>query len=146
MVELDGHSGLSVSAEQLSGSETTSRSGRCGSDARSVSSARGDHLINSSLMDERSRRFCVQQGAQLNRDVVETSLWRDNRVVNVASSMVTTPLIRSGPCSGMRGASMRCSWAKVSLGRGRRAPNRSKPRAWPLGCWQKRGLYRGEGV
>ena len=53
---------------------------------------------------------------QLNRDVVETRLWSDNKVVNVASSMVTTPLIRSGPCSGMRGASMRCPWAKSTSG------------------------------
>ena len=44
VVELDGHSGLSVSAEQLSGSETTPRSGCGGSDARRVSSARGDHF------------------------------------------------------------------------------------------------------
>ena len=51
-VELDGHSGLSVSDEQLSASETTPRSGCCGSDAGRVSSARGDHLIKGSLMDE----------------------------------------------------------------------------------------------
>ena len=49
---------------------------------------------------------------QLNRDVVETPLWSDNKVVNVASSIATLPPIRSGPCSVMRGASMRCSWAK----------------------------------
>ena len=53
---------------------------------------------------------------QLNRDVVETPLWSHNKVVNVASSMVTTLLIRSGPYSGMRGASMRCSWAKTTSG------------------------------
>ena len=53
---------------------------------------------------------------QLNRDVVETPLWSDNKVVNVASSMVTTPLIRSGPCSGVKGALMRCSWAKSTSG------------------------------
>ena len=53
---------------------------------------------------------------QLNRDVVETQLWSANKVVNVASSMVTTPPIKSGPCSGMRGASMRCSWAKSTSG------------------------------
>ena len=53
---------------------------------------------------------------QLNRDVVETPLWSDNKVVNVASSIVTTPLTRSGPCSGMRGASMRCSWSKSTSG------------------------------
>ena len=60
VVKLDGHSGLSVCAEQLSGSETTPRSGRRGSDARRVSSACGDHLIKGSLMDERLRRSCVQ--------------------------------------------------------------------------------------
>ena len=53
---------------------------------------------------------------QLNREVVETPLWSDNKVVNVASSIVTTPLTRSGPCSGMRGVSMRCSWAKSASG------------------------------
>ena len=58
---------------------------------------------------------------QLNRDVVETPLWSDNKVVNVTSFIVTTPPIRSGPCSGMRGAPMRCSWAKSTSG------------AWALG-------------
>ena len=53
---------------------------------------------------------------QLNRDFVETPLWSDNKVVNVASSMVTTPLTRSGPCSDMKGASIRCSWAKSTSG------------------------------
>ena len=57
-----------------------------------------------------------ERARQLNRDVVETPLWSDNKVVNVASSMVTTPLIKSGPCSGMRGASVRCSWAKSTSG------------------------------
>ena len=52
VVKLDGHSGLSVCAEQLSGFETTPRSGRCGSDAGRVSSALDDHLIKGSLMDE----------------------------------------------------------------------------------------------
>ena len=32
-----------------------------------------------------------KRARQFNRDVVETPLWSDNRVVNVASSMVTTP-------------------------------------------------------
>ena len=63
VVELNGHSSLSVIAEQLSGSETTPRSGRCGSDARRVSNARGDNLIPSPLMDEGLRRSCVQEGA-----------------------------------------------------------------------------------
>ena len=53
---------------------------------------------------------------QLNRGVVETPLWSDNKVGNVASSMVTMPLIRSGPCSGVRGAPMHCSWAKRTSG------------------------------
>ena len=52
-----------MSAEQLSGSKTTPRSGRGGSDARRVSSARGDHLVESSLMDEGLGRSCVQEGA-----------------------------------------------------------------------------------
>ena len=60
VIELDGHSGLSVSAEQLSGSETTPRSGRCGLDAGRVSSARGEHLIKGSLMDVGLRQPCVQ--------------------------------------------------------------------------------------
>ena len=53
---------------------------------------------------------------QLKRDVVEAPVWSDNKVVNVASSIVTTPPIRSGPCSGMRGASTRCAWAKSTSG------------------------------
>ena len=57
-----------------------------------------------------------RRARQLNRDVAETPLWSDNKVVNVASSMVTTPPIRSWPCSGIRGASMRCSWAKSTSG------------------------------
>ena len=60
VVELGGRSGLSVCAEQLSGSETTPRSRRRGLDAGRVSGACGDHLIKGSLMDERLRRSCVQ--------------------------------------------------------------------------------------
>ena len=37
-------------------------------------------------------------------------------MVNVASSMVTMPPMRSGPCSSMRGASRRCSCAKSTSG------------------------------
>ena len=48
-----------------------------------------------------------KRARQLKRDVVETPLWSDNRIMNVASSMVTTPLLNSGPCSGMMDASMR---------------------------------------
>ena len=82
---------------------------------------------------------------QLNRDVVETPPWSGNKVVNVASSMVTTPLIRSGPCSGMRGASMRCSWAKSTSGAWSSGTESVKAERWPFGCWQKGGPCRGEG-
>ena len=57
-----------------------------------------------------------KRARQLDLDVVETPLWSDNRVVNVASSIVTTPLINSGPCSGMMGAPMRGPWAKSISG------------------------------
>ena len=63
VVELDGHSGLLVCAEQLSGSETAPSSGRGGSDARRISGTRGDHLVKGSLMDERLKRSRVQKGA-----------------------------------------------------------------------------------
>ena len=52
VVEMDGHSGLSVCAEQLLGSETPPLSERCGSDAGRVNGALGDYLIKDSLMDE----------------------------------------------------------------------------------------------
>ena len=37
---------------------------------------------------------------QSKREVAKTPLWSVNKVVNVASSMVTMPPIISGPCSG----------------------------------------------
>ena len=60
---------------------------------------------------------------QLNRDFVEVPRASDRNVVNVASSIVTAPLIKSGPCSGKRGALARLVWAKSTLWRSRRAPN-----------------------
>ena len=51
-MELDGHSTLLVSAEELLVSETASRFRRGGSNARRVSSACGDHLVEGSSMDE----------------------------------------------------------------------------------------------
>ena len=39
---------------------------------------------------------------QLNRDIAEVPRVSDRSVVNVASSMMTAPLIKSGPCSGKR--------------------------------------------
>ena len=53
---------------------------------------------------------------QLKREVAKTPLWSVNKVVNVASFMVTMPPIISGPCSGMKGASSRCSCAKSASG------------------------------
>ena len=63
MIELDGHSSLLVGAEQLLGSETAPRFRRGGSDARRVSSACGDHLVEGSSMDEGLGGSCVQEGA-----------------------------------------------------------------------------------
>ena len=78
-----------------------------------------------------------RKARQLNRDVAETPLWSDNKVVNVASSMVTTPPIRSGPCSGMRVRQCAVLGPRVPRGRGRRAPKRWRRRAWPIGYWQE---------
>ena len=64
------------------------------------------------------------RGRQLNRDIAEVPWASERNVVNVASSMVTAPLIKSGPCSGKRGASTRLVWAKSTLWRSRRVPNR----------------------
>ena len=51
-MELDGHSSLLVSDEQLLGSETAPRFRRGRSDSRCVSSACGDHLVEGYSMDE----------------------------------------------------------------------------------------------
>ena len=39
---------------------------------------------------------------QLNRDIAEVPRASDRNVANVASSMMTAPLIKSGPCSGKK--------------------------------------------
>ena len=39
---------------------------------------------------------------QLSRDIAEVPRASDRNVVNVASSVMTAPLIKSGPCSGKR--------------------------------------------
>ena len=64
VVELDGYPSLLVGVEKLSGSETAPRSRRGGSNARRVSSARGDHVVESSLVDEGLKGSCVQEGAE----------------------------------------------------------------------------------
>ena len=56
VVELDGHSGRSVRAEQLSGSETAPCSGRRGSDARRISGTQVDHLVKGSLMEQQQQQ------------------------------------------------------------------------------------------
>ena len=44
------------------------------------------------------------------------SLVSDGKVVNVTSSIVTTPLIKSGPCSDMRGWSQCVSFVRRTSG------------------------------
>ena len=61
---------------------------------------------------------------QLSRDIAEVLRSSDRNVVNMASSMVTAPLIKSGPCSGKRGASTSLVWTKSTLWRSHRATNR----------------------
>ena len=39
-----------------------------------------------------------------NRDFEEAPLVSDGKAVNVTASIVTTPLVESGPCSGTRGS------------------------------------------
>ena len=41
---------------------------------------------------------------------------KDGKVVNVASSIVTTPLIQSGPCSDIKGSSVRVVFVKRTSG------------------------------
>ena len=53
---------------------------------------------------------------QLNREVAEAPLDSDKRVVNVASSIVMTPLTRSEPCSGKVGVDARGVKAKSTSG------------------------------
>ena len=48
--------------------------------------------------------------------MAEAPLVRDGNVVSVTSSIVTTPPIRSGPCSGIRGWSPRVTWVRRTSG------------------------------
>lgn len=57
-----------------------------------------------------------RRARQLNRDVAKTPPHIDNRVVNMAPSIVTPRLIKSGSCSGMRGTLTRSSWSNGMLG------------------------------
>ena len=44
--------------------------------------------------------------------MAKASLVKNGKVVNVASSIVTTPLIKSGPCSDIKGSSVRVVFVK----------------------------------
>ena len=48
--------------------------------------------------------------------MAEAPLVSDGKVVSVTSSIVTTPLIRSGPCSDMKGLSSRVAFVKRTSG------------------------------
>ena len=41
---------------------------------------------------------------------------KDGKIVNVTSSIVTTPLITSGPCSDIKGSSVRVVFVKRTSG------------------------------
>ena len=47
-----------------------------------------------------------RRARQRNGDVAEASLVSDGNVVNVSSSIVTVPLTKSGPCSGIKALSI----------------------------------------
>ena len=49
---------------------------------------------------------------QLDRDIAEVPLASDRNVANMASFMMTVPLIRSGPYSDKRAHQTRLAWAK----------------------------------
>ena len=48
--------------------------------------------------------------------MAQAPLVKDGKIVNVASSIVTTPLIKSGPCSDMKGLSVRAVFVKRTSG------------------------------
>ena len=48
--------------------------------------------------------------------MAKAPLIKDGKVVNMASSIVTTPLIKSGPCSDIKGSSVRAVFVKRTLG------------------------------
>ena len=48
--------------------------------------------------------------------MTKAPLVKNGKVVNVASSIVTTPLIKSGPCSDIKGLSVRVVFVKRTSG------------------------------
>ena len=61
---------------------------------------------------------------QLNRDIAEVPRACERNVVDVASSMMTVPLIKQGPCSGKRAHQHVEYGPEVLLWRSCRGPNR----------------------
>ena len=57
-----------------------------------------------------------KRARQRNWDVAEAPLASDGKLVNVTSFMVTTPPIKSGPCSDMNGLSARVVFVKSTSG------------------------------
>ena len=57
-----------------------------------------------------------RRARQRNGDVAEAPLVSDDNVVNVSSSIVMAPLIKSGPCSGNRALSVCEPYAKSTSG------------------------------
>lgn len=53
-------------------------------------------------------------------------------VVNVVLSLVTTPLINAGPCSGARGASTRWSWVNCTSGAGSSGTDSVNAESWAV--------------
>ena len=53
---------------------------------------------------------------QGNGDVAEAPLVSAGKVVNVTSSIVTTPLIKSGPCSDVKTLSVSVAFVKSTSG------------------------------
>ena len=82
--------------------ETTPSSGRRGYDARRVSSAGSDHLIEGSLVGKQLERPRVKECTAFEPRGI--SLESDSKAVNVELSIVTPPRIRSGPYLGSEDA------------------------------------------
>ena len=57
-----------------------------------------------------------RRARQRNGDVAEAPLVSDGKVVNVSSSIVTMPLIKSGPCSGIEALSVCEPYVKSTSG------------------------------
>ena len=68
-----------------------------------------------------------RRARQGNWDVAEAPLVKDGKVVNVAPSIVTTPLVKSGPCFDIKGSSVRVRLSRGPQVHGRRVPDPLRP-------------------